>query len=228
MECPGSASGWHAWIPSYRHLLGLNRRWIAAATVIFLLGLFAGFVAAHMSPDAMIRASAPLVDRLESLAEQVIETNDPLERSVIIFFNNARASIVLLLFGPVFGLGPLISLFINGSLIGLLFGLTTGISQPEMTSLAGYSAFAFLALLPHGVVEIPALLLIGAWGLKLGIAPWLPSAAGARSVVLQITARESMQILALVIALLFLAAMIEANVTLTFAQWLQDHIPSYM
>ncbi len=209
------------WWPDYRRLLALNRTWIAAAAAIFLLGCLAGFVGARAAPERALQIAEPVFSQLETLAAQVLATDNPLVRSGLIFANNARASVLTLLLGSGFGLVPLSALLANGSLIGLLIGLSTGTPLPALPALPRDPVFFAVALLPHGVIELPAVLVIAAWGLKLGLAPWLPSAAGARGTVWRTTAREALQILALVVVLLLIAAVIEANLTLALVQWLQ-------
>ncbi|MAG36501.1 MAG: hypothetical protein CL878_09705, partial [Dehalococcoidia bacterium] len=139
-----------------------------------------------------------------------------------IFANNVRVSAMTLLLSPGFGLVPLGALLANGSIIGLIVGLSTGPALPGLLELPRDPLLFLVAILPHGVIELPAVMFITAWGLKLGLAPWLPSAAGARAAVWRTTAREGLQVLALVVILLLIAAVIEANLTLALVQWLQD------
>ena len=210
------------WWPDYRRLLRLNRTWIAAAVAIFLLGGLVGFAGARVSPEQTLVIAEPIFSQLETLAAQVLATDNPLVRSGLIFANNARASVLTLLLGSGFGLVPLGVLLTNGSIIGLLIGFSTGTPLPELTDLPHDPVYFAAALLPHGIIELPAVLVIAAWSLKLGLAPWLPSAAGARAAVWRTTAREALQILVPVVVLLLVAAVIEANLTLALVQWLED------
>ena len=209
------------WWPDYRRLLALNRAWIAAAVAIFLLGGLAGFASARLAPEPALVIAEPVFSRLETLAAQVLGSGNPLVRSGLIFANNVRASVLTLLLGSGLGLVPLFVLLTNGSIIGLLIGFSTGTPPPALTGLPRDPVFFAAALLPHGLIELPAVLIIAAWSLKLGVAPWLPSAAGARAAVWRTAAREAVQILVPVIVLLLIAAVIEANLTLALVQWLQ-------
>lgn len=210
------------WWPDYRRLLLLNRTWIAAAAAIFLLGCLVGFAGGRAAPARALEIAEPIFSQLETLAVQVLASDNPLVRSGLIFANNARASVLTLLLGAGFGLVPLGVLLTNGSIIGLLIGFSSGTPLPELAGLPRDPLFFAAALLPHGIIELPAVLVIAAWSLKLGLAPWLPSAAGARAAVWRTTARESLQMLVPVIVLLLVAAVIEANVTLALVQWLED------
>ena len=214
------------WRPDYCQLLRLNRTWIAAAGAIFLLGFLLGFTGARAAPEQALAIAEPVFSQLETLAAQIMATDNPLIRSGLIFANNARASALTVLLGSAFGLVPLGALLTNGAIIGLLIGLGTGTPLPELPDLPRDPLFFAAALLPHGIIELPAVLVIAAWGLKLGLAPWLPSAANARAAIWRTTAREALQILVPVIALLLVAAVIEANLTLALVQGLQDQRPS--
>lgn len=203
-------------------MLRLNRTWIAAAVALFLLGFLLGFAGARAAPERALVIAEPVFSQLETLAAQVLASDNPLVRSGLIFANNARASVLTLLLGAGVGLVPLGVLLTNGSIIGLLIGFGTGTPPPELAGLPRDPLFFAAALLPHGIIELPAVLVVAAWGLKLGLAPWLPSAAGARVAIWRTTARESLQILAPVIVLLLIAAVIEANFTLALVQWLES------
>jgi uncharacterized membrane protein SpoIIM required for sporulation len=72
----------------------------------------------------------------------------------IIFLNNAFTCFLDIILGPLLGIFPLFSAFINGGLIGWF-------AQEE-------GLIVFLAIVPHGVFEIPAFLISAAIGLKLG------------------------------------------------------------
>lgn len=209
------------WWPDYHRLLLLNWTWIAAAAAIFLIGFLLGFAGARAAPARALIIAEPVFSQLEMLAAQIMASDNPLIRSGLIFANNARASVLTLLLGAGFGLVPLGVLLTNGSIIGLLIGFSSGTPLQELAGLPRDPLFFAAALLPHGIIELPAVLVVAAWGLKLGLAPWLPSAAGARAAIWRTTARESLQILVPVLVLLLVAAVIEANVTLTLVQWLQ-------
>ena len=73
--------------------------------------------------------------------------------------NNIGVSIKALALGMTYGIGTIILLFDNGVILGLV-----GIDY----ILAGQSVFLAGWLLPHGVVEIPAILIGGQGGLMLG------------------------------------------------------------
>lgn len=73
---------------------------------------------------------------------------------VVIFLNNAFTCFLDIILGPLLGIFPLFSVILNGGLIGWF-------AQEE-------GLIVFLAIVPHGMFEIPAFLLSTAIGLKLG------------------------------------------------------------
>jgi uncharacterized membrane protein SpoIIM required for sporulation len=73
--------------------------------------------------------------------------------------NNTQVSILALALGVTWGIGTLILLFYNGVILGaVIFDYAR----------AGQQVFLMGWLLPHGVVEIPAILIAGQAGLLLG------------------------------------------------------------
>ncbi|MGB2842010.1 MAG: stage II sporulation protein M [Halobacteriota archaeon] len=72
----------------------------------------------------------------------------------VIFLNNAFACFLDIILGPLIGIFPMFSAFINGGLLGWF-------AQKE-------GLIVFLAIVPHGIFELPAFLLSAAIGLRLG------------------------------------------------------------
>ena len=104
--------------------------------------------------------SAPL-EWIEELSEGITEFTDIYPAwlifmvfFVVIFLNNAFTCFLDIILGPLLGIFPLFSVILNGGLIGWF-------AQKE-------GLIVFLAIVPHGIFEIPAFLLSAAIGLKLG------------------------------------------------------------
>ncbi len=77
-----------------------------------------------------------------------------------IFIHNAAIAAGMFLFGIIFGIFPVILIFFNGYSIGLVSYLLI-----EKVGLRT----TLIGLLPHGIFEIPAILLAASLGLRLGI-----------------------------------------------------------
>jgi uncharacterized membrane protein SpoIIM required for sporulation len=80
--------------------------------------------------------------------------------STMLMTHNTRVSILTMAMGLTWGVGTLVLLFYNGVILGAVaFDYV----------MAGESVFLVAWLLPHGSVEIPAILIAGQAGLLLGI-----------------------------------------------------------
>jgi len=204
-------------MPDYRRILWDGRRWLITAVLLFVFGLAAGLMVSLTVPDEAVRILQPAMERLRDVGQRVATEASPFQRTSIIFRNNGLAVLWMMLLGlfavPFFGLVPAAGAFGNGAMIGIVVGL-----GPRFSPLAASPGTMLLATLPHGIIEIPALLIGTAWGMKLGLAWLLPNASGHRMHTLGRTALEAGQIFVLVSVLLIVAAAIEANVTLALVQ----------
>jgi uncharacterized membrane protein SpoIIM required for sporulation len=79
--------------------------------------------------------------------------------SSFLMINNIKVSITAMALGMTWGIGTIILLFYNGVILGAVAMDYVG---------AGQAKFLMGWLLPHGAVEIPAILLAGQAGLMLG------------------------------------------------------------
>lgn len=93
-----------------------------------------------------------------------ITTLNPLAIMLVIFLNNAIKSLVALVLG--IGLGIIPFLFVAGN--GIILGIVIGFISRQQGAL-----FVIAALLPHGIIEIPMVLISAGIGLKLGYVMYL-------------------------------------------------------
>ncbi|MBI3161802.1 MAG: stage II sporulation protein M [Chloroflexi bacterium] len=125
-----------------------------------------------------------------------------------LFLHNAQATLVIAFFGLFsFGVLGIILYILNISLIGVLLALAkiAGIS-PGALILAG--------ILPHGIFEIPALMLSCAAVMNIGLVLVTPQAGRTvGEVLLEALADWARVVLGLVIPLLAVAAVIESYIT---------------
>jgi uncharacterized membrane protein SpoIIM required for sporulation len=129
----------------------------------------------------------------------------PLTVGVYIFFHNWQASLATALSGIWFPVMPFVDLLLNGILVGVVSDLT-----PNTTMLAA-------ALLPHGIIELPAFVLAGSAGIKLGVV-FLRSFRNPAPEKIKEFHKVAQQTLYLVIGLallFFIAGFIEGNITPT-------------
>ena len=111
----------------------------------------------------------------------------------VLFLNNSFTCFLDIILGPLIGIFPLFSVFINGGLLGW-FAKEQGL-------------IIFLAIVPHGMFEIPAFLLSTSIGLRLGRE--VLKRKGDRDLKREL--RNGLRVfLILVLPLLFFAALIES------------------
>jgi stage II sporulation protein M len=122
--------------------------------VIFALSILAGAFLSKSMPEF----SENILQSLGELSQKTKELND-FQLLSVIFLNNAVKVFFVLILGIFFGLVPWIFLLVNGYVIGLL-------SLATQQSI-GLNVF-LLGVLPHGVFEVPALILGSSTGLLLG------------------------------------------------------------
>ena len=138
--------------------------WVSLA--ITMVGFVFGGIALTFDQEAkeVIVPFGHLIDSpSERVAQEETAETDRLEGhkgqfSSYLMTHNTRVSILLLALGMTWGIGTIILLFYNGVILG-------AVALDYI--LAGENAFLAGWLLPHGVVEIPAILLAGQAGLVL-------------------------------------------------------------
>ncbi len=123
---------------------------IAFITVAILSFLIAGFI-----PDSI---SMKILEYFQNLIEQTKGMNF-LQLFFFILQNNLKASFIGMILGIFLGIYPIVVLVVNSFVIGFVSYEVTQISGP----------YQILKLLPHGIFEIPALIISIAIGIKLGL-----------------------------------------------------------
>ncbi len=179
--------------------------WLGVSTLLFAVSLVFFMGATIMYQEEIMMLFSVFLENLEEMAETVLEDSGPVEGTILLFANNFTASLFTMLLGPVliFTLG---SLMLNGGLIGVVGAFYTFSGE------FGFLAF-LVGILPHGILEIPALLISGAVGLKLGINLIAPPTGESRWFALKNNYRIAFRLLPLVVLLLAVAAVIEIFIT---------------
>jgi uncharacterized membrane protein SpoIIM required for sporulation len=133
---------------------------------ITLAGCAFGGLALALDPEAkaaLMPFSHLLQDPAKRVAQEESATEDRLAGhktsfSAFLMTHNTRVSIFTLALGMTWGVGTIIMLFYNGIILGAV--ATDYVAAGQTKFLLGW-------LLPHGVVEIPAILIAGQAGLML-------------------------------------------------------------
>lgn len=183
-----------------------NRSWLFMAAAIFMVSSIFFYFTPAFTASAAEEAMDTQLEQLESLFSLIMETS-PLVGISFIFMNNFLSMAQMLLLGFLAGISPLITLGINGALVGALLSFS---GQEGMSVLA----MIVFGLLPHGIFELFAFFLCGAIGLKFGyhcIASPLPDKTRGQS--FRFIWKEAISILPLVVILLVAAAVIEVLIT---------------
>jgi len=208
----GGARSLPAW---YRSVLGPALRRVAPAvlTLIAISGvsIWMGYRLSMNNAPRILEMTTP--EQLDRYSRELSESMDLLEMTkdisaLFLLMNNTRVTFVIFLAGLAsFSVLGVILYMVNIGLIGGLFGVIEllGLS-PWPLMLAG--------VLPHGILELPALLLGSAAMLYFGaniVTPQVGKSMG--EVIIELTADWMKIFLGLVVPLLAMAALIEAHVT---------------
>jgi len=184
-------------IQAVRDVLIRHRR------IVFLLILlwFGSIGLGFLVPDDLKQ------ELLKGFAEKVAGVEDMGTLGIIgyIVWNNLKVSFLTVVLG-VFLIIPVIILFINGLIIGVI--------ADQVQAIAGVSLGALLlSLLPHGILEIPAILLSGILGTMLGVKLYFSKQFAPEHTRKAFIKEIFVVYMAVVVPLLLVAAVIEATVS---------------
>lgn len=199
-------------VARYADLFRETRGWLVLVTIVFAASIVAGVIGATVDPARHIEQIRLATERLGPALE-ALRSGDNARAIAMIFWNNLRIALLIigtgvLVFPLVLGV-PVLFIGANGYLLGAIATLANqGIGR------------LLVSILPHGIFELPALIIAGAWSLKMGINWLLPSAAGRRGDAWRAAVFEGLWIVPLITALLAVAAVVEVLVTGTIVRGL--------
>jgi len=186
------------------------RHYFAAAAILFAAGMFIGG-----TNPAFEQYLTGQLRGIQDIAQSIDSSDNPtLTMFLFIFFNNAIKSVLIMYLGALFGILPIAFLLINGMILGYLYSMLN--SQGESAAMIFLTGIA-----PHGIIEIPAILIASAYGMKFGML----TLRGIGGLLLQrrgigaeyeFMAVRSVPMMIAIVAALLLAAIIES----TFTAWL--------
>ncbi|USS41161.1 stage II sporulation protein M [Thermococcus aggregans] len=167
---------------------------------VFLTGVLFGVVFSILSPSS----AENLFSNLRQFFGGVVEENtDKFGLFAFIFLNNSRVAVICALGGLLFGIVPAGILFFNGFIVGIVIKYFN--AQGESL------AKILLAIIPHGIIEIPAFAVAGLGGVEWYLE--LINGEGSLGERFLSGFRKSMKMLALSLIMLLVAAFVEAYVT---------------
>jgi stage II sporulation protein M len=129
-------------------------RSLVLATVIFFISLVLGMLIGRNTVEELLREFGAVLEPLASTG------NPSILLFLIIFINNAIKALGFVFLGILLGLPPLLFIGLNGFILGG-FG-------SALESVTGWR-YVIAGFVPHGVIEIPVILLATALGFTLGM-----------------------------------------------------------
>ncbi len=175
------------------------KRWLFIAIFLFGIGLALGLV----TPADTLELLFEDIDALGEFAD-FLEPLPDIAVFILIYIRNVSVVMMSFALSPLFCLVPVLALFINGWIIGLV---STAVLQEESIG------FLLAGLLPHGIFELPALIMAEAVALSFGTAAILAMFKKEKRELVLPNLRQNLKYLAVAVALLFIAAIIETWLT---------------
>ncbi len=141
---------------------GLIRGWEALRVFIRAspVYLFFAMLFLVIGVASGLRVADPFTPFISVSIEGRIEGLFPISAAVEFFANNWSVAFTIAYAGIFIGIPSIVLLWINGMSLGVLYQLET-----NKSALIGF-------VLPHGIIEIPAIVIAGATGLFLGVQSW--------------------------------------------------------
>ncbi len=207
----GAGSFWDWYRVELPATLGQLKQSLVIVVVLGLITVFASYAWVVINVPAYIELSPDRMDEFRSMVGDNLVSLDQLQDQLpapLLFFYNARTTIVFLLMGLVsFGTLGLTLFLVNFALIGGVLGAANLVGfSPLLTFVVG--------VLPHGLFELTAVILATAAMLKVGallVSPNTDKSIG--ETLLLSLADWSRVFVGLVIPLLAVAAVIEVYLT---------------
>lgn len=139
-------------LPEIKNYLFMRRDCILICSLVFLFAVILGYFSAGQSPEQ----TEEIMKTFKEFIKPIIEMN-AFQQFLFVFLNNAFTGLLVILFSVVLGIFPLLCIFANGEVLGVLAFAFEG------------NFLVFIAsVLPHGVIEIPTLVIICASGMRIG------------------------------------------------------------
>jgi len=173
------------------------KRWSFIAILLFSIGLAIGLA----TPLSIAGLMSEEIAALEELSRILVPFS--FLTVILIFIKNVSALVVSFVLSPILCLAPILSLTVNGWLLAFV---SSAVVQEESLG------FLLAGLLPHGIFEIPALIIGQAAALSFGTMAMLALFRRRRSLLLP-SLKQNLRYFLVALALLLPAAIIETYVT---------------
>ncbi len=173
--------------------------WVLVAIALFAIGIAFGLATPASIADF-------LAEDLGAFEEQlgIILALPKLLMAIFIFIKNTSALVISFALSPILCLAPILALIVNGWLIA--FVASAVVSEKSLS-------FLLAGLLPHGIFELPALILGEAAALSFGAMTIVALLKKERRKLLLPVLKQNLRYLMIALALLVPAAIIETYIT---------------
>jgi uncharacterized membrane protein SpoIIM required for sporulation len=192
---------------TYPRVFRRNLRLVQLALLIFVISAAVGAALTFQDPDFKLRILGPqmvqTIEKREMWTHSIVAVK-PLASSSIMT-NNLSVAFTTFALGITAGLGTIYMMIFNGLLMGVI-GMACHLSGMSM------QLWEFVA--PHGVLELPAIFLAGAAGLRVAAGLLFPGYLPRRASLVR-AGTEGVQLLLGSIPILIVAGVIEGFVSPT-------------
>lgn len=175
------------------------RPYLIASLTLFALGIIAGWVAVYRIPSIADHFQNTLANFVRIFAGM-----PPLKLAAAIFLNNAFKTLCAIVLGLFLGIVPVIFLLANGVALGIAMSISTQ-ARGLWPSV--------LAILPHGMFELPAVFLGTSIGLLIGAQTAQRLAGRAETSIGADVLQGIKYFCSVIVPLLLVAAFVEAFLT---------------
>jgi len=178
------------------------KRWLFIAAGLFLLGMLLGLFMPATVSSKLTRDQLEMLRGLGQVLQPFTIT-----MALFVFFKNVTALIFSFVFSPFLLLFPIIALTLNGWFLSFV-----AVSVVQETSLG----FLIAGILPHGIFEIPAIVIGEAAALSFGSFAIMCLFSKEKRVKFVPHLKQNLKYLLLAAAFLLPAAIIETYITPLF------------
>jgi len=182
-----------------RVYLGRLKPYLLTSLLLFSLGLVLGVMIMQRHPslaDYFAGSLAAFVKKFAGMPRAQL--------AAAIFLNNALKTLIAILLGALLGLVPAIFLLANGAALAVAWSLSADARGPWLS---------LLSLLPHGMLELPAVFLGTSMGLMIGLTAFNRLTHHDGNTVAAELAQALRYFCTVILPLLGAAAVIEAFIT---------------
>lgn len=194
-----------------------TQHYFIIAAILFFAGVYVGY--SDHAPVEWLKS------QIEALQKAVQSTEGADRREQAMFFmilsKNMQAAFMAMILGMIGGFMPIVVLVMNGIVMGFVVG--------QIFTTSGFGGWEYVAklLLPHGIIELAAIFLACAFGIRLGISLFrgIWGALIGKSVAWQPfsrTVKGAIPGIVVITVMLVIAALIESTITYWLAQSLTN------